>query len=239
LLDFDPVGKVAGQPEPGYLAGLQANYRFIARLICQLGMKYFFINWQINYLSTCLKKTVSILLLGVLIFNWFGYRLVIAYMEDQAKLQLELKLDETNYDETQLLSIKVPASNLAYYTNSSLFERVDGQIEIEGIQYKYVKRRLYRDSLELLCIPDQAAMRLQEAKYNFFQLVNDLLHNGQGKKSGLHPTSLQDSISDCDLTNDFSHFAGQFPSRILNSPQYGAIMPSCYLMTPEQPPENI
>jgi hypothetical protein len=186
-----------------------------------------------------LKKTASILLLGILLFNWFGYRYLISCMEDQAKLQLEMKLDETNYDESQLVSIKVPATNLAYYTNSSLFERIDGQIEIRGIEYKYVKRRLYRDSLELLCIPDQAAMKLQTAKYNLFQLVNDLLNNGQGKKSGLHPVSLQDSFADCYIIHDPFDLSGLYPASRPDLSDYSSTIPSRPLLTAEQPPENV
>jgi hypothetical protein len=173
-----------------------------------------------------------------MLFNWFGYRILISSMEENAKLKLERQLDETNYDESELISIKVPASNLAYYTNSSLFERIDGQIEIEGIQYKYVKRRLYQDSLELLCIPDQAAMRLQAARFNFFQLVNDLQHNCLGKKSGLNTISpegffaayytLNNSIKLADCDRSLSPQLFDHPAAIL----------SCYLLTAEQPPEN-
>jgi hypothetical protein len=178
------------------------------------------------------------LLLGIMLFNWFGYRLLIASMEENAKLKLEQQLDETNYDESELISIKVPASNLAYYTNSILFERIDGQIEIEGIQYKYVKRRLFQDSLELLCIPDQAAMRLQAARFNFFQLVNDLQHNCLGKKSGLNTISLEGFFADYYTLYNSLKLADSDQSLSPQLFDHPAAIPSCYLLTAEQPPEN-
>ena len=121
-----------------------------------------------------LKRAFSIVLLGILLFNWFGYRLLISFVEYKVDAQLEAHLDENNYDELQLVSIKAPATYLSYYNNSKLYERVDGQLEINGVQYKYVKRRLFNDSVELMCIPNQMAMKLRVAKNDFFKLVNDL-----------------------------------------------------------------
>ena len=95
-------------------------------------------------------------------------------MEDKANARLESQLNNGGYDESQLISIKIPATHLSYYTNSKFFDRVDGHIEIKGVKYNYVKSRLYNDSLELLCIPNHSLMRIQNAKDDFFKLVNDL-----------------------------------------------------------------
>jgi hypothetical protein len=136
-----------------------------------------------------LKRLGSILLLGMLLFNWVGYRLFTAYMENKADSRLEVRLDMNGFDESRLISIKVPATYLSSYTLSNTFERVDGQVDIHGTRYKYVKRRVFNDSLELLCIPDQEVINLQTAKDNFFSLVNDLQHNGHEKQAGSHGAS--------------------------------------------------
>lgn len=108
-----------------------------------------------------MRKIAAIFLLGLLLFNWFGYRVLIGYWQERAKIKLEARLDVNDYDESQLISVKVPVTHLAYYNSSAAFERVNGSVEILGVQYKYVKRRLYNDSLELLCLPDQGAMKLR------------------------------------------------------------------------------
>jgi hypothetical protein len=123
------------------------------------------------------------LLLALLLFNWFGYRLLSSFMEEKANRQLETALDNNEYDEAQLISIKIPVTYLPYYNNSPSFERIDGQVEIEGTEYKYVKRRIFNDSLELLCIPNAAMMKLKKVKNEFFQFVNDLQHGGQDKNN--------------------------------------------------------
>jgi hypothetical protein len=107
-------------------------------------------------------------------------------MEQHADKTLIASLDENRYLESELISIKVPAAHLSAYVNSKEFERVDGQVELQGVQYNYVKRRFINDSLELLCIPNKKATELKTAKNDFFQLVNDLQHPGQSKKADQH-----------------------------------------------------
>ena len=121
--------------------------------------------------------------MGILFFNWYGYQLLTDYWQQQADKGLEARLDRNEYDDTQLYSIRIPLTNLSYYNNYSSFQRVDGQIDIDGIRYKYVKRRIYKDSLELYCIPNETAIQLQHAKNDFFRQVNDLQQHNHGKRS--------------------------------------------------------
>jgi hypothetical protein len=128
-----------------------------------------------------LKTIAAILLLGILLFNWFGYRVLNDFMQDRSNLQLQSQLDLRHYDESQLIAIKLPAAHLSYYNNSAVFERVDGQIEINGIPYQYVKRRIYNDSIELLCIPNQMALNLRLSGEDYFRLINDIQRSQQGQ----------------------------------------------------------
>ena len=139
-----------------------------------------------------MKRIAAILLLSLLLFNWVGYEVYTAILQDRADKVMVATLDENNYTDADLISIKVPAIHLSSYVNSQEFQRVDGSIEIEGVQYNYVKRRYTADgSLELLCIQNKTATHLQTAKNEFFKLVNDLQHPGQSKKSDQHNTSFK------------------------------------------------
>jgi hypothetical protein len=129
-----------------------------------------------------LKKITAILLFVLLMFNWFGYRLLVGFMEGKADMQLVANLDSNNYDESQLVSVKVPAAHLSGYIHSTAFERMNGQVEIKGVTYDFVKIKLYNDSLELLCIPNHAATKLKAANNYFFKLVNDIQHSGNKKQ---------------------------------------------------------
>ena len=98
-----------------------------------------------------MKKIAAIFLLALHLYNWFGYRLLTAFLENEANVQMEASLDKGTYDPAALVAIKVPITQLAYYINSKEFERVDGEIDIGMVKYNYVKKRIYNDSIGPLC----------------------------------------------------------------------------------------
>ena len=128
------------------------------------------------------KKMAAILILSVLLFNWVGYQLFTALSENAEDQRLITRLDNDQFLDSELVSIKIPAVHLSPYVNERDFERVNGQIEIQGRVFSYVKRRFSQDSLELLCIPNDQATLLRIAKYDFFKLVTDL-QTEQSKKT--------------------------------------------------------
>jgi len=95
-------------------------------------------------------------------------------MQHRASQQMVSALDSRQYNESQLISIKIPATHLGYYIGSSTFERVDGQIEINGVICQYVERRLYMDSLELLCIPNHTVTKLRMSGKDHLRLITDV-----------------------------------------------------------------
>jgi len=131
-----------------------------------------------------LKQIAAILLLSVLLFNWIGYRLLTAFWEARAAARMEASLDNDQYDPAELILMRVSADALPYYTASEQFERSDGFIQIGATRYRTVKRRLYNDSIEFLCIPDGASNQLRTTRDDFFRLVNDLQKSGHSRFPG-------------------------------------------------------
>jgi hypothetical protein len=172
----------------------------------------------------------------MLLFNFCGYRFFASWLENKSDAQFEAQLDNNNFDESQLISIKIPATHYAYYTNSKSFERVDGKIEMNGVAYKFVKRRLYKDSLELLCIPDYNTVRLQTAREDFFKLVNDLQHNGQGKKAGSHTPSKNFAPDFC--SSNYNPLVADLSTAHLKQlSEYRYYLSSAYILFRGQPPK--
>jgi hypothetical protein len=128
------------------------------------------------------KKVTALFFITLFLFNLFGYRLVVQYMQQKVSDQLEARLDRNLYNESQLIELKVPL-HLPYQTNWSAYQRFDGEIEVEGIMYKYVKRKVANDTLYLMCIPNTKKMNLETAKNDYFKLSNDLTQNNNSKKS--------------------------------------------------------
>jgi hypothetical protein len=104
-------------------------------------------------------------------------------MQDKSNQNLEALLDNDSYDNDQLVEIKIPIQHLPYQNNRISFERYNGEIELNGTIYKYVKLKLANDTLYLVCIVNTKKMHLETAKNNFFKISNDLEQNNNSKSS--------------------------------------------------------
>ena len=184
-----------------------------------------------------MKRIAAILLICVLLFNWIGYQFYTGFMEQRADETLIASLDENSYSESDLISIKVPAVHLSSYVNDKEFVRVDGKIEIEGVQYNYVKRRFANDSLELMCIPNKKATQLQSAKEEFFKLVNDLQHPGQSKKADQHTNSFKCFNGEYYAVQDQFSIIEHSTVSIKTADRYLLQIPSVSLSRAGQPPD--
>lgn len=114
------------------------------------------------------------MLLSLLAFNWIGYRVLSRFMESKADHALEASIEKSEYDESSLIEIRVPLNAPYLSGNSTEFERFDGELELDGIHYKYVKRKVENGELVLLCLPNKSKTELQNSREEFFKLVNDL-----------------------------------------------------------------
>lgn len=134
-----------------------------------------------------MRKPLTILLLAILVFNWVGYRLVSQWLEAHVNRTLEVSLDKNEYNEEDLVEIRVPI-NLPYSTDWKEFQRIDGEVRLGDVLYKYVKRKVENGQLVLLCLPNKSKMAVQTARDKFFLLVNDLQQESQSKDNSKVPT---------------------------------------------------
>ncbi len=184
-----------------------------------------------------MRKIAAILLICLLLFNWYGYRFVTNYLQKKADRQLESRIDINDYDESQLIEIKV-ALNMPYQNDWSGFERHYGEIELNGKIYTYVKRKVEDGYLILKCIPNIAKQNLRNADNILFNINNGLDQEHSGNKSNSPLNSVIKSFlsdydnfsSDYNLTN-FS--ASQKQYLIYRTSFFNSIT----LPVAEQPPE--
>jgi hypothetical protein len=180
------------------------------------------------------KQTASILLLTILAFNWVGYRFVSNILERKADLALETRIDNSDYDESSLIELRVKL-NAPYMAGTSLsFERYDGEVEIDGVHYKYVKRKVVDGELVLLCIPNDNKTKILNSKVDFFKMVNDLNNPSQSKDKNTSGSKT--------FTTEYKQEDNTWTILGLNilQPQYciaaDSYFSSPYRNVPEQPP---
>jgi len=183
-----------------------------------------------------LKKLSAIILMLILLFNITGYRVWFYYAEHKANLAMESRLDNDQYNENELVSITIPLDN-PYQLEQVNYQRINGEINFQGKNFKYVKRKVSEGKLILLCIPDVRKMVIKKAGTDYGNAVNDL--NGNNKNSSR--SGLQKNFSGNDYTSEtFQLVTSGFPelrtstlSEFANSKLASAQVPA-----PGKPPRH-
>lgn len=171
----------------------------------------------------------------MLAFNWIGYRLLTNVMQNNADLALETRIDNADYDEASLIEIRVPLNAPYLLESSAEFQRYDGELELQGIHYKYVKRKVVNGELVLLCLPNKSKTELQNSRDEFFKLVNDLNHSQSKGKSTT--SSFKSVTTEYKQENNSWSFA-ELPSTFIHHASAAAsFIESGYNLIPEQPPK--
>ncbi len=182
-----------------------------------------------------MRKFAAISLLIIFLFNLVGYRFLYNYEQQKADVQLEASLDKAQYNDADLITIKVPLS-MPYQTLQSNWERVNGEVTCNGKIYKYIKRRIVSGEMELQCLPDNNKMRIETAKDDFFKTTNDIA--SANKKSDNNKSSvIKNSLSDYD-----KYIASFLVLPVISSLQLITLSPTENLLTsphtpPVQPPD--
>lgn len=158
-----------------------------------------------------LKRIAAILLLIMLFFNWYGYRIITGMLASGADQRLESRLDNNDYDESQLIELKVPL-NMPYQTSQSEFERHYGEIKIEGRYYTYVKRKIDNGFLVLKCIPNESKQKIRDAGDEFFKKANGLDGPADKNQRGSYAKSFWSEYDDQLNRFDLAAIKGQLNS---------------------------
>lgn len=112
--------------------------------------------------------------------------------------------DQQNYRNQDLVELKT-VLHLPYFTSSGDYERIDGEIELEGVHYNYVKRKVSNDTLYLLCLPNEHKTKLYGSLMRFTEQSMDLPGNKDAKNTTLKKINI---LSDC-LFEDNNYFINQ------------------------------
>ncbi len=158
-------------------------------------------------------------------------------VEQRWEAQLQNSLDKKQYSEADLIIIRVPLL-LPYVTDTREFQRTDGEVNVNGKIYCYVKSKIEKGEYVLMCLPDHNKQQIEKAKEDFFKDANELLQNGSSKKSGSSKLGLfKNLLSEYNCNSlSFNHPVTDNGSRNYNihSVEDLSSMPP---LSPFQPPE--
>lgn len=149
-----------------------------------------------------MRKTAAILLLVLFVLNTIGYKLWFTIAIHRATDQLVASLDRNDYNERQLFTLKVPL-DMPYQNYQSGYERIDGEISINGETYRYVQRKVENDTLVLQCIRHHQKILLQQKADSYAGEVNEQPTGNDAKKMP-GKNSAPSKFSASDFTNDIN-----------------------------------
>jgi hypothetical protein len=189
------------------------------------------------FYNTVLKKFAAIILIAILFFNWYGYRIVTSVLTRDADKRLEVQLDNAQYDESQLVEVRI-ALNVPYQNDQAEFERHYGEMEVDGKYYTYVKRKVENGYLVLKCIPNSAKEKIKAAGNDFFKMTNGLDNNQPDKKQSNSNFSKNFWSEYDDRETDYSiaDLSAVLNKFILNS---SASLSDSYSPVPGHPPQHL
>lgn len=183
-----------------------------------------------------MRKIAAILLLLILLFNLFGYRLVITALESKADDHLEARIDNREYDESQLVEMRVPL-NMPYQERFTAFERHYGEIEIDGQAYTYVASKVEGDVLVLKCIINQYKKQFRSLNDNMTVANSAVADTEQPEAPQQQKSFAKSFFSDLfdgeDMFRIMPQYASDYASAYID---YSFQLPEIVSATPDQPP---
>lgn len=191
---------------------------------------------QSRYFSShniCLKKISAIFLLLVFLFNLFGYQHLIKVLQQKADVALESRIDNADYDDTQLVEMRV-SLNMPYQQRFTDFERHYGEININGKVYTYVKRKIEGDVLILKCIPNEVKQQLKEKSND---ITKSNAGNTQGHKKN-NSSVLKIFSGEYDDSNSFFSLNAVTAVTAEANADYTSPINKGHLLTLQQPPDS-
>jgi hypothetical protein len=182
-----------------------------------------------------LRKTAAILFILVLAFNLCGYRFVISLLQQKADSRLESRIDNNEYDESQLVEMRVQL-DLPYQTRFTDFERHYGEIVINGKAYTYVKRKMEGDVLVLKCIANESKQQLSKTADNLARTNSGQDQENNGKKQ---TAAVKTFSGDFDDKNQFCNLDIAVILNRIHSVSHTASLADVLILTPHQPPRAV
>lgn len=141
-----------------------------------------------------MKKFTSYVLVLILLLNVMGYYGVFIGLKYSHTTSINRKLDNSDYNESQTVTIKVPLT-IPYYGDTE-YQRVSGEIEHGGEIYRLVKQKYEKDTLYIVCIKDVQGKRIKQALADYVKNFSD--HSNEQSVKTV-PSFIKDY-----LTTDFS-----------------------------------
>lgn len=120
-----------------------------------------------------MKKFAVILVLIVYLFSLAGQLIVYQYLNYRADKFFTKQTSKGLYKTDELVEIKIPAS-MPIAAEWSGYQRVSGRVQFANAAYNYVKMRVTRNAIYLMCVPNYETTKLSSQNIIHAEDIGDL-----------------------------------------------------------------
>ena len=106
-----------------------------------------------------MKKFIAILLLFIHFYNIGGQLLFHEYLVYQSNKLFNEEISQNHYNVADLTEIRIPA-NMPGISDWKNYQNLSGRIQFGNTAYNYVKIKMTRTAIYLVCIPNYATTHL-------------------------------------------------------------------------------
>ena len=92
--------------------------------------------------------------------------MVAYYYAEKSTIDMQVNLDQKKYNEADLVSFKLPL-NQPYIINTDGYESLEGNMDYNGVNYQFIKKRIINDTLEIVCIPNMTRTQIDNNNEDF------------------------------------------------------------------------
>lgn len=181
-----------------------------------------------------MKRLIAISFIALHLFNIGGYLVLHQYFTYKSDRFFNEQTDKNKYNTGDLTEIRIPV-NMPNIADWTCYENVSGSIRFENASYNYVKMKMTRNVLYLMCVPNYETTHLSSQNVIVAKNIKDI---PVPKKQ--HIPYCKTNVLDV-LKFTFAQYTFNIPVKKLtirpNQPVQ-RLSTSC-LDIPEQPPKSL
>ncbi|HEY8930902.1 MAG TPA: hypothetical protein VIM55_16975 [Mucilaginibacter sp.] len=179
-----------------------------------------------------MKKLIAIALLVSHLFSTGGYVAFYQYLQYRSKVFFNEQTSKNQYNIGDLVEVKIPVDmpNICDWTS---YEKVSGTVQFAEANYNYVKMKMTRHAVYLMCVPNYDTTVFSTTNVIVAKNIKDI---PVPKKN--HVPFLKLNLNE-KAEFHFDQFAFNIPVRFIktNTTRLSADLLSNPLRIPEQPPK--
>lgn len=120
-----------------------------------------------------MKKLIAILLLCMHLFYLGGYMLAFRYFMNRSDDQIVSQLYSNAANSSNLIKLKIPV-HMPTLDDWSDYANIQGQVQVKDSYYNYVRIKMTKDTLYLICLPNTVKANLAKANVIMTKNLNDI-----------------------------------------------------------------